>query len=286
MQDNLKLLSPKIDVVFHALFRKENNKLTEAMISDILGEKVKIKENLDRHMDIKNPEQKLGVMDLRVELEDKTKCNIEVQLKSHEYENERFIYYLCHAYSSQLNKGENYDQLHKTISIVILDHELDELNGIEELDVKWHIRDNKAYNKLLTDKLEIVIIEIPKAKRIYIKNHDDKISQWMLFLDNPNSQEVSNIMDNNKDIKEAAEELKEVSGDYEIRRIAELKEKYIRDEHAAMQYAIKNEHKKGLEQGMEKGIEKVAKNLLKLNIEMDKIVEATGLTKEQILKLK
>ena len=31
------ILSPKIDVVFHALFREENKNLTEALISDILG---------------------------------------------------------------------------------------------------------------------------------------------------------------------------------------------------------------------------------------------------------
>ena len=78
-ENKIKLLRPKIDVVFHALFRKENNRLTEAMLSDILGQKIKITNHLDRHINIHSAEEKLGIMDLRVELEDKTKCNIEVQ---------------------------------------------------------------------------------------------------------------------------------------------------------------------------------------------------------------
>ena len=42
---------------------------------------------------------------------------------------------------------------------------------------------------MLTNHLEIVIIEIPKALRIYEKNLNDKISQWMVFFDNPNRKE-------------------------------------------------------------------------------------------------
>jgi len=81
------LLKPKIDVVFHALFRRENNTLLEAMISAILGKKIKIKSNLDRHLDVATADEKLGVMDLRVEFEDGTNCNVELQLNKHSYEN-------------------------------------------------------------------------------------------------------------------------------------------------------------------------------------------------------
>lgn len=188
-QEEKELLKPKVDVVFHALFREENKKLTESLISDILGQKVKVKTtDLNRHLDIKVAEQKLGVMDLRTELEDGTKCNIEIQLDMREYENERFLYYWADAYSRQLRRGEEYEQLQKTISIIILDHEIKELKGIEELDTKWQIRDNKTGKRLLTDSLEIIIVEIPKAKRQYKENEQNKICQWMLFFDNPNKE--------------------------------------------------------------------------------------------------
>ena len=105
---------------------------------------------------------------------------------------------------------------------------------------------------MLTNHLEIVIIEIPKALRIYEKNLNDKISQWMVFFDNPNRKEVSQIMENNEKIKEAVEELDVVSNNKELRRLAQLREKAIRDEAAALELATE----RGLEKGIEKGIAK------------------------------
>jgi len=282
MNKNEILLKPKIDVVFHALFRRKNNAILEAMLTDILDTKVKIIENLDRHLDIATADEKLGVMDLRVRFEDGTYCNVEIQLKEYQYENERFLYYLSDTYSRQLERGEKYKEINKTISIVIVDHEIEVLKGIEDLNVRWQMRDNKTGKRLLTDKFELVIIELPKAKRIYEKKNEDEISQWMMFLDNPNSKEVAEIMDKNKDIKEAAEKLEQVSGDYELRRIAELKEKYIRDEQAARDYAIKQ----GLQEGIQQGVKQTAKKMLELNVAIDTIMQVTNLSKEEIMKLK
>lgn len=140
-----ELLKPKIDVVFHALFREENKRITEGMIGDILGRKVKvITTNKDRYLNIKNPEQKLGIIDLRTELEDGVKCNIEIQLERQKFEKERILYYWADAYSRQLMRGEGYHELRKTISIVILDHEIEELKEMKNSGVKWQIRDDET----------------------------------------------------------------------------------------------------------------------------------------------
>ena len=290
MNKNEMLLKPKIDVVFHALFRRKNNAILEAMLSDILSTKVKIIENLDRHLDIRTANEKLGVMDLRVRFEDGTYCNIEIQLKEHQYENERFLYYLSDTYSRQLERGEKYEEISKTISIAIVDHEIEALKGIEDINVRWQMRDNATGSKILTDRFELAIIELPKAKRIYKANENNTICQWMMFLDNPNSKEVAKIMDKNESIKNANDELKQVSGDYELRRIAELREKYIRDEQAALDFAIEKGLKQGIERGMKQGIEQekiqTAKNMLELDIEIEKIEKVTGLSCEDIIKLK
>lgn len=79
-----KLLDPKNDYVFHTLFREKNNRLTEAFLASVLKEKVKIIANLDRHLDISKVTDKFGIMDLNVELEDNTKCNIEMQVKEYD----------------------------------------------------------------------------------------------------------------------------------------------------------------------------------------------------------
>ena len=229
---------PKLDVVFHALFREENKDLLGALTSDILREEVKIKTtDKNRYVDIEEAEDKLGVMDLRAELENGAHCIIEIQLKHCESEPERILFYWADAYSRQIKRGDRFGKLEKTISIAILDHELEELKGIEEIGVKWQIRDELTGKRILTDRLELIIIELPKARRKYREEPDNAICQWMMFMDNPNESEVIQIMEENKNIKKAIEELEQVSGNEKLRRIAELKEKYIRDEQASIEYA-------------------------------------------------
>lgn len=66
----VKLLSPKIDVVFHALFREDNKELLEVLISDVLEEKVTvITTDKNRYVATKQAKEKLGIMDLRAELQ-------------------------------------------------------------------------------------------------------------------------------------------------------------------------------------------------------------------------
>ena len=128
----------------------------------------------------------------------------------------------------------------------------------------------------------IVPIEIPKAIRLYAKMPQNPICQWMMFLDNPNQKEVASIMEENKAIKQAIGELEQVSGDEKIRRIAELKEKYIRDEQASLEYA-KDE---GYKTGKEAGKIEIAKNMLKENLSIELISKLTSLSQEEIEKLK
>ena len=67
---NVKLLSPKIDVVFHALFREENKELLEVLISDVINEEVKVvTTDKNRYVDTREVKEKLGIMDLRAELQ-------------------------------------------------------------------------------------------------------------------------------------------------------------------------------------------------------------------------
>ena len=97
-------------------------------------------------------------------------------------------------------------------------------------------------------------------------------------------------MSENKDIKEMSDELEYLNGDYEAQRIAELREKAIRDEALALVHARNQGLEQGIEQGIAQGIYQgkvlTAKNLLKLGLSIEDISKATGLTKEEIIKFK
>ena len=101
----------------------------------------------------------------------------------------------------------------------------------------------------------------------------------------------------NTGIKKAKELLKTISQDEEEIRKAELREKFIRDQHAIMLAGIEQGIKQGIEQGIKQGIEQgieqgimqekqqIAKKLLELNTPIEQIKKITGLSKEEIEKI-
>jgi len=291
LKKKAELLTPKIDVVFHALFRQSNKQLAEKFISAILGEKVKIKRvDLDRHLEIKNANEKLGVMDYRAELVDDSNCIIEIQLLEKKAEIERFLYYWANTYARQLQRSEEYDKLCKTISIIIVDHEIAALKNIQAASTRWKIQNLEFNHVVLTDHLEMCIIELPKAKRLLKEMMENEICQWMWFLDEPNSEEVSQIMQKNEDIRYAVEELESVSEDAQTRIRAELRLKAIRDEKAERAFAIEKGleegRQKGLKEGIKEGIRETVIKMLKLNMDVLTIKQISGFSEQEIMEIK
>ena len=290
MERKEELLKPKIDVVFHSIFRKGNERITKALITSITKEKIEdIELDNDRYIIGKYPEEKLGILDLKATLDNGTICDIEIQLADNKDTAERFLFYWSRIYSGQLVKGDDYGKLNKVIGIIILDYNFEKTKEIERISTKWKIKEVTTGKEIvLTDMLELYIIEIPKVKRILEKEPNDKLAQWVQFLDNPNEKEVLKAMENNEEIKEAMEELEEVSKIKQLRRIAELKDKAIRDEKNGLRHAKEEGVKEGIEEGERKLKNekiKIAKKLLKEGMNIEKVVLIVGLTKEEIEKL-
>ena len=290
MEEKQELLKPKIDVVFHSIFRKGNERITKALITSITKEKIEdIELDNDRYIIGKYPEEKLGILDLKATLDNGTICDIEIQLADNKDTAERFLFYWSRIYSGQLVKGDDYGKLNKVIGIIILDYNFEKTKEIERISTKWKIKEVTTGKEIvLTDMLELYIIEIPKVKRILEKEPNDKLAQWVQFLDNPNEKEVLKAMENSEEIKEAMEELEEVSKIKQLRRIAELKDKAIRDEKNGLRHAKEEGVKEGIEEGERKLKNekiKIAKKLIKEGMDKEKISLIIGLSKEEIEKL-
>ena len=277
----MKLLSPKYDVVFHALFREENKELLSKMLTAIIKEKISVKTiDKNRYVSIKDANEKLGIMDLVAELENKEICNIEIQLNYFPNIINRMIYYSDKCYTRQIKKGEDYSTLKRVISILILDYNLEELKEFDTPVTKWKYREEET-KKTLTSIQTLVITILPKVIKLYNKNPNDKLCQWLMFIDNPNSKEVQNIMEKNKDIEFALSNLEQVSGNERLKRIAELKEKARRDEKASLNYATE----KGLKQGIKQERKEMLTKMQKAGFSIKQIKEITNLELDEIKEL-
>ena len=82
----------------------------------------------------------------------------------------------------------------------------------------------------------------------------------------------------NETLKKARIEMNYLTGDAEVRRLAELREKWEMDRVSAINHATRVE--------MEKGIIKTAQNLIKMGMPIEQIAKATGLSEEEIEKIK
>ena len=134
----------------------------------------------------------------------------------------------------------------------------------------------------MTNNLELHIIEVQKVKKEYKNNKDDKLLQWIMFLLNPESEEVNNIMVKNKKIEEAKKELLSLSQDERNQRIADFRERELRDK--IDMYETGKDI--GKAEGIKEGKVEVIINLLKMKTPIDKIIEATKIPKEEIEKIR
>ena len=82
----------------------------------------------------------------------------------------------------------------------------------------------------------------------------------------------------NDTLKKARIEMDYLTGDEEVRRIAELREKWEMDYVSGIDYAEKR--------GRKAEQKEIAKKLIKLGMEEGKIIEITGLTQKEIEELK
>ncbi len=186
--------------------------------------------------------------------------------------------------------------------INILDYELTDLPEYhtETVTVSKKHRDYE-----MIKSLKYHFIELPKFRR-QRPDLSNKLEQWLTFIDGMNKELIKMAIKNNKQIKKANEELEYLSGDAELKRLEFLQFKAACDEASRIQYltekilqdglekGMQKGIAQGMEQGMEKGMEKginkekiaIAKKMLLKKMNIDTIIEITGLSKLEIEKIK
>ena len=286
-----KLLDPKIDYVFKRIFGYiGNEEITKGLISSIIQKEISNIE-LDNNPILEKDllDDKVGILDIRAKIENRINCNIEIQIVDRKNIEKRILYYWSKLYNMNIKAGKDYENLEKVIVILITDYEIDSLKEIKKYETKWNIREEEYQKVILTEVMEFYIIELPKYEKYKEKTENEKLNKWIKFIKEPGGIE----MGDDKEIKKAKEVLEEISQDKRERYLAELREKYILDQKAIEDAGYDKGLREGMTQGIAQGkkeekekILEIAKNLLKINMLIEQIEEVTGLTKEEIEKLK
>ena len=77
---------------------------------------------------------------------------------------------------------------------------------------------------------------------------NEKVNQWLAFIDDNNKELVDMAEDKNETLKKARIEMNYLTGDAEVRRLAELREKWEMDRINAISYATKVGKEEGIKE--------------------------------------
>lgn len=278
-----KLLKPKMDVVFQSLFNQEHEDITKSFVEALLEEKINsIVINDSKELIREKPEEKLGILDLELDINNKEKVDVEIQLIKNDEVIPRLLFYWERLYTKQIHKGDPYTKAKKVVIIAIVDFEINITKELNKMETVWNFREKEKSEKVLTDLFEIRIISLKRAREAYQKDKNSKKNQWVMFLEDSNSKEVKEIMENNEDVKKAVVTVRKMTEDEKLEKIAELREKAIKDEKAIYNTGIREGKELGREEGERRNKIEVIKRMLKDNIDIALIKKYADATDEEI----
>ncbi|MGU8283589.1 Rpn family recombination-promoting nuclease/putative transposase, partial [Clostridium perfringens] len=277
------LLNPQIDFVFKKIFGTEKNKpILINFLNAVIKPTTPIKDVEIKNNDIDKDfiEDKFSRLDVKATTSNKEHINIEIQVKNEYNMIQRTLYYWSKMYSEQIQNRDNYSKLERTVCINILNFKY--LKN-DKYHNAYRLKEITS-NEELTDLQEIHFIELPKFNEIgnkeYVENVEkmDALEKWLEFLVEPESNTVRQLELSNEEIKLAKSELYRLSMDSNEREQYNMREKAIYDRISALENA---EAKGKIERELE-----LIKESLNQGLEISLISKITGLSEEEILKIK
>ena len=240
------IMLPTIDFCFKELMC--NSKVRLGFIAAVLGvdpASIRSTALVPTELPRESPDDKLGILDVMVELDDGSKLNMEMQVPYFEYWTNRVLFYECKIYISQIKKGESYESLRRCVHVSILDF--------------IHFpNDNRCYRKIAlcdvdtgeqyTDLLELHILELKKLPAE--DQNEEGVIRWMRFLSGKTRKEFEDMAKKDEYIEEAYNELKKLSLDEQKRMEYEARERALHDYTTQMESA----ERRGVEIGKQEGI--------------------------------
>ena len=207
--------------------------------------------------------------DVLAEVEDEV-INLEMYTAFDHEDFEKSLAYLTRIYGTRLEIGDRYQKQPKVTQYNFC--KSSHISNIPEFETDFLLIDRRTYH-IITDKLENVAYDDSRKEDLL------KILR-MIYA------------------KDEAERLEIAKGSEILMDLAQVMKKFVNDE-TVLEYkslARKNEEiarKDGIQKGRASGLaegtqaekHKIAKNLLNLNIDISTIMQSTGLSKQEILKL-
>ena len=268
-----KYVNPFTDFGFKKIFGEEANKdLLIDFLNELLVKNIKTLTFLKtEHLGASSLDRK-AIFDLYCENENGEKFIVELQKARQKYFRERSLYYATFALQEQAQVGDWDFRLNTVYSISIMDFVFDETKSNREKFRHEVCLIETETNQVFNDKLIFVYLEMPKFNKTEAEL-ETKFDKWLYILKN-----LAKIEDEPPKLKERI-----------FRRLFKIAEiaKYNPQERSAYQDSLKYQRdiKNSLDTAKEEEKLEIAAKLKSIGIEISAIIEATGLSREEIENL-
>ena len=277
-----RYLDPTNDVSFRKLFGTEEHKpLLISFLNSILNlegdRRIKKVELLPKDQAPLIKETKASILDVKCTDERNIQYIVEMQNKKVPGFVKRTQFYVSHSYVTQLPSGSEYFSLKPVVFLVLANHNL---FPDKEKAISYHkTLDVETLEHDLKD-LSYVFIELPKFNK---KEEESETIQdkWLFFFKNWRATKEVPTKVGEQELIEAYRSMEEYNWNPEERDAYVKANIALTDEFDARQ----KEREEGREEGEKNKSLEIARTLLKQELAVKQISEATGLSEKELKQL-
>ncbi len=285
------ILPPSDDRVFKLILTSQDAKpVLMDLVSTIIGQPVVSVAVRNNEIPVGDTEEKAERLDVNCVIDDGSQVDLEMQASrieedvggAHNNLKGKSVYYLCDLHSSQSSKGvKRYDKLARTYQVTFCSYTVfpDRERYVNSFSMR-HDEDNE----LLSDAIHVVYVELSKLEEIIEKSVSDMtdLEKWSVFLqyaDIPAQRDIVNKVIESKEVLQMAGNLlMSISQDERERAVFRSRRMYQTDRESDLATAE--------DRGEQRRAMAIARNLLGINLPIDQIVATTGLTREEVARLR
>lgn len=288
---DLDILPPSDDRVFKLILTSTDAKpVLMDLISSIIRRPVVEVVVRNNEIPPSDTDEKAERFDVNCRIDDGSQIDLEMQASrvqedadgGHRNLKGKSIYYLCDLHSSQPSKGvRRYDKLARTYQVTFCSYTVfpNRAEYVNSFSMR-HDEDNMQ----LSDAIHVVYVELSKLQAIMEKSVDEMtdLEKWAVFFQyasEPLHRDIVNKVIASKEVLQMAGDLLlSISQDERERAVFRSRRMYQTD----LQSDLATAEERGEHRGERKGRIEVARNLLDMNLPLEQIAGATGLTREEI----
>lgn len=276
-----KFYKGKVDRVFKSIFANEDDpSLLQEFLSRLLDKKIEIIHFLKNEQPIVSVNDKTKSVDLLVKI-DNEYTHLEVNTSSNLLIRTRNFNYFTNIYSRKTTRGQIYDFKTKFLHIDL------NYNMPINSDFKYSYFIQTLNGDKYIDNFKIMVFNMDKYMKYWYTNDSENIDKYkhLIMLDLEES-DLKKLSIGDDFVKEFEDKITNLNNQETFQSFMSYEDdqRLLNNSYKAMAY------EEGMEKGTKIGIKQnkieTAKNMLELDIEIDKIIKVTGLSLSEINDLK